>query len=582
MTSMTGGERLVRMLAAESVEVVFGIIDGSYFGLYSTLRDHGIRLVTPRHETSALHMAGAYARLTGRLGVAIASNGPGVANALPGVAVEQGEGNRVLLLTSWRRHQIVGPDRGGTYQYFDQPAVIRPMAKFSEAVPSFDRIPEMFHKALRHSWSGRPGVVHLTIPEDVLNTEFDMTVEDVTPARYRRMQPVGPAAAQVSAAADLLVGAEAPMLHAGSGVLHAHATTELREVAELLHAPVTTSWAARDAIDERLDVAIPMPYSELCDRVRNDADVVLAVGTRFGETDWWGKAPNWRRADSQQLIQVDIDDVLLGMNKPVDIAVQSDAREFLAALAAELRSRDVVPGPARVERLAAYGAARTQARATLDQALATEAAPLHSAQVAGIAQQVCGDDSVLVADGGNTAIWAQLYHQVRQPHSLLSTYKFGMLGAGVAQALGARAARPTATVCCLIGDGAFGFHPLEIETAVRNDLPVIVVVLVDHAWGMVKVNQEFALDAQQLVAEGGLPAEKRINTDLGETRYDTMAQAMGALGFRVDDGAGLRAALGEAIAAQRPAVIHVDVDARAHKFAPSLLTFKAMHAEPAG
>jgi acetolactate synthase-1/2/3 large subunit len=114
--AITGGERIARMLAEEGVEVVFGIIDGTYFGLYGHLSEYGIRLVSPRHETSAVHMAGAYARLTGRLGVAIASNGPGVANALPGVAVENGEGNRVLLLTSWRRHQLVDPDRGGTFQ----------------------------------------------------------------------------------------------------------------------------------------------------------------------------------------------------------------------------------------------------------------------------------------------------------------------------------------------------------------------------------------------------------------------------------------------------------------------------------
>ncbi len=123
MDRMTGGALIARMLKAEGVEVVFGIIDGSYFGLYSSLRDLGIALITPRHETGAAHMAGAYARLTGKLGVCIASNGPGVANVLPGVAVENGEGNRVLLISSWRRSGIVNPDRGGTYQYFKQVAV---------------------------------------------------------------------------------------------------------------------------------------------------------------------------------------------------------------------------------------------------------------------------------------------------------------------------------------------------------------------------------------------------------------------------------------------------------------------------
>jgi acetolactate synthase-1/2/3 large subunit len=591
MTDISGGQRIAAMLAAEGVEVVFGIIDGTYFGLYSHLRDHDIRLVTPRHETTALHMAGAYARLTGRLGVAIASNGPGVANALPGVAVENGEGNRVLLITSWRRHPIVGPDRGGTYQYFDQPAVIRPMAKWSGAAMSFDRLPELMHRALRISWRGRPGVVHLTVPEDVMNTPHAApAVPDVGPERYRRTVPVEPPGALVEEAAVLLAEAAAPLVHAGSGVLHARATEELRRVAELLAAPVTTSWAARDVLDERLAVSLPMPYTDLCTAARSDADVVLAVGSRLGETDWWGKAPYWRRPTEQRLVQVDVDEEVLGLNKPADVAVLGDAALFLARLADRLEQPDLAAvlatrRDARTARLAAYGEQRAAARAALDQARAATGDPVHSAQLAPAVQEVFPEDTVLVVDGGNTAIWANLFHEVRVPHSLLSTYKFGMLGAGVAQALGARTAHPDRPVVCLTGDGAFGFHPQEVETAVRNELPVVVVVAVDRAWGMVKVNQEFALNPQKLVAEGGLPDEERINTDLGEIRYDLMAESMGALGLRVSAYRDLRPALQtalEAVTGGRTVVVHVDVDRTAHKFAPSLLTFKEMHQEPAG
>ena len=173
MTQMVGGEALARMLAAEGVEVVFGIVDGTYMGFFGSFEKHGIRLVSPRHETSAAHMAGAYARLTGKLGVCMASNGPGVANILPGVAVENGEGNRVLLITSCRRTPIAYPDRGGTYQYFNQTGVTRAMTKWSGAVPSFDRLPEFFRRAARISWSGRPGVVHLDVPETVMNGIFE-------------------------------------------------------------------------------------------------------------------------------------------------------------------------------------------------------------------------------------------------------------------------------------------------------------------------------------------------------------------------------------------------------------------------
>jgi acetolactate synthase-1/2/3 large subunit len=582
MESVTGGERIVRMLKAEGVEVVFGIIDGSYFGLYSKLHEHGIRLVTPRHETSAVHMAGAYARLTGKLGVCLASNGPGAANALPGVAVENGEGNRVLLLTSWRRSAIVDPDRGGTYQYFDQVAVMRPMAKWSEAAESIDRIPEALRRALRQCWKGRPGVVHLSVPEDILNTPFEIPAQpDLPPERYRCQETQSPSAATVRRAAELLLEAELPMIHAGSGVIHAGAHAELREVAELLRAPVTTSWAARDVIDERSPVSIPMGYIELNSLVRNQADLVLALGTRFGETDWWGKPPYWRDPADQKMIQVDLDEGMLGQNKPVDLGVVADVRAFLAALAAELKERSLPESArAREEKLGLYAAEKQAARATLDEALAADGEPIHSSRIAPICQEAFDDDAVMVIDGGNTAIWANLYHEVRVPGTLLSTFKFGMLGAGVAQTVAAKVALPERQVYCIIGDGAMGFHCQEIETAVRCELPVIFLVLCDRQWGMVKVNQEFAIDPRRTLLEGGLSPEENINTDLGEIRFDLMAESMGAHGERVSRPDELRPAIERSLASGKCAVIHLDVDRKAHKFAPNLATFKDMHQEP--
>ena len=149
MEAITGGELIARMLKAEGVDTVFGIIDGTYFGLYSAFPALGIRLISPRHETCAAHMAGAYARLTGKLGVCIASNGPGVANLLPGLVVENAEGNRVLAITSARREGTIAPDRGGTYQSFPQVEVTAPMTKWSVRVPSLARLPELTRRAFR-------------------------------------------------------------------------------------------------------------------------------------------------------------------------------------------------------------------------------------------------------------------------------------------------------------------------------------------------------------------------------------------------------------------------------------------------
>ncbi len=585
--TVRGGEIVTRLLAAEGVRHVFGIIDGTYFGLYSTLGSHGLELITPRHETSAVHMAAAYARLTGGLGVCIASNGPGVANALPGVAVENAEGNRVLLVTSSRRHAIVEPDRGGTFQCFPQTQAIAAMAKLSVHVPSFDRIAELTRRALRMCFTGRPGVVHLDIPEDLMNrSEAEEAAWFVPPAQYRVDGTFAPRARDVAAAADLLLAAERPLLHAGSGVLHAGATDALVEVAELLDAPLTTSWAARSAVDERHRLAIPMIYLDAVGAARNEADAVLVLGSRLGETDWWGKAPYWAAPADQRMIQVDLEPEVIGNLRPVDVPVQADVGDFLVALAEELRTRTgsgTPPRPpARTRWIASLRRRVAARRAKLDKHLKKRSLPMHPAHVPTVAQEVFGDDAILVVDGGNTAVWTNFFTQLRRPGSLLTTPKMGMLGAGCSQVLAAKVAHPDRPAYCILGDGAMGFHPQEVETAVRHGLNVVWIVLCDRQWGMVKMNQQFALKPVKTLIRKSLGPDETIGADLGEIEFDALARSMGAYGERVADPAGLRGALERAVASGRPAVVHVDVDPVAHMWAPNLKDFKDMHAEPGG
>ena len=582
MDKLTGGEVIARMLRLEGVENVFGIIDGSYFGLYSTLGKYGIELITPRHETCGAHMAGAYARMTGKLGVCIASNGPGVANVLPGVAVENGEGNRVLLITSTRRAGTGYPDRGGTYQYFDQVGVIKPMAKWSGAVPSFARIPELMRRAFRCSYGGRPGVVHVDVPEDFMNGK-DVCEALLEPAAYRRVSPIVPDPAQVRAAAELLVEAELPLIHAGSGVIHAEAYDELRLVAEMLHCPVCTSWAARGVFPENNDRAIPMLYVALNNQVRNDADVVLALGSRIGETDWWGKAPNWRSPAQQRLVQVDIDDDILGLNKPTTLAILGDVKLFLKELVPHLAEmKEKIRFDVRRAAIQKYVSERRAQRLKLDRSLRDDGPLTSAAHVARVCERFFGDDAICVIDGGNTAIWAHFYREVKCPNTILQTAKFGMLGAGVAQTLGAKIAHPNRKVYCIIGDGAMGFHPQEIETAVRNNLQVTYLVCCDKQWGMVKMNQQFAFRPIKTMFAKYLGPEETINADLGEVQWDRLAESMGAHGERVSQPGGLHSALERAQESGRCAVIHVDVDPVKHMWAPNLLDFKKMRQEPRG
>jgi acetolactate synthase I/II/III large subunit len=581
MGEISGGEVIAKMLSLENVETVFGIIDGTYFGFYSSLQKYGIELITPRHETSAAHMAGAYARVTGKLGVCMASNGPGVANILPGLVVEQGEGNRVLVITSARRTGIMYPDRGGTYQCFDQVGVISQMAKWSEAVPSFERIPEMMRTALRKCYEGRPGVVHLDIPENILNTKVKTDITFWAPHQYRLTEMPGASDQQIDAAVELLVNAEFPLIHAGSGVIHARASEELEMVAELLQSMVTTSWAARGAIPEKNPLMIPMLHIQTNNKARNEADVLLVLGSRLGETDWWGKAPYWNA--NQKMIQVDLDPSILGANKPAEVAVQADVKKFLTQLYEKLLKRkSEMAIEQRKEKIDRILTDKEKDRAKLDKHLEDFAIPMNPAHVPAICQEVFPKDAITVLDGGNTVIWSNFFWQVDQPGSVISTYKFGMLGAGIGQALGAAAANRNRPVCCIIGDGAMGFHPQEIETAVRNQLQVIFVVVVDKQWGMVKMNQQFALKPIKTVLKKSLSPEETINADLGDIQFDKLAESMGAYGEYVNDPKDLKSALKRALNTGKCSVLHVEVDPVKHMWAPGLKYFKDMHAEPKG
>jgi acetolactate synthase-1/2/3 large subunit len=582
MGERTGGEAIARTLEQEGVSHFFGIVDGTYTQLFAHLVEQGLAMISPRHESIALHMAGAYARLSGRLGVAIASNGPGVANALPGVAVESGEGNRVLLLTSSRRTGITYPDRGGAYQCFDHCGVIRPMAKWSESAQSHARIPELLRQALRACWSGRPGVVHLDVPEDLINGAGP-ALPLPEPWQYRRAQPVEPPGDAVRRAADLLAAARLPMIHAGSGVIHAQAFDELARVAELLHAPVTTSWGARGVLSERSPLAWPMVHVEACTHLRNDADAVLCVGSDVGETDWWGKPPYWAPTRLQRWIQVDVEERVLGRNRPVELAVLGDAKRFLALLGDELAGRRMDLA-ARREAVAALAEDKLADRAALDAVLANRKSPLVTAHVGVACREAFADDAVFVFDGGNAAVWGNFYTELRTPNTQLATAHFGHLGAGVGQALGACVVRPGTQVCCILGDGAMAFQMQEVETAVRHGLAPVFLVCADRQWGMVKINQKVALGPvkQSFKRALGPDHEGTINTDLGEIAWDRVAAAMGAHGERVSHPDELAPALRRCLDAGRCAVVHVDVDPGAHLFAPGLLHFKAMHQEPAG
>ena len=582
MAEIFGGAVVAKMLRKEGVEQFFGIIDGTYNHLFISAVDEGLKMITPRHETVAAHMAGAYARVTGKLGVFLASNGPGVANVLSGAVIEHLEGNRVLLITSARRRGVTDPDRPGAYQAFDQHKVIRDFAKWSVYIRDFERIPGQMQEAFRRCFSGRPGLVHVDIPEDIINSAGPEPAF-LEPAQYRPLTPPKACQDEVRAAARMLAEAEMPMIQAGSGVIHALAFSELKEVAELLNAPITASWAADSVLPHNLPFICPMGLNEMVNGIRNAADLCLCLGSSMGETDWWGKAPYWALPEKQKFIQVDLEASVIGRNRQVDMAVVADIKSFLTDLAAELKKLDSGAGkPGRLAILQKIGEAKQMGQKAVGEGIAAmPASPVHALHAAVSLRQILPADTIFVLDGGNTVLWGS-FISCLAPNTRLSTWHMGHLGSGQGYALGAAAARPATKVCLFTGDGAMGFHMQELETAVRYGLNIMFVIVADKQWGMVKINQMVNMEQHKERYPNALKATGCVNTDLGPIAWAELAKAVGMPGENAKTVEEFQAAAARFAALKGPSLIQIDVDPVAHMRCPVLKIFKDMHNEPAG
>ncbi len=569
MAEITGGELLLRCLHAEQVKFIHAITDGTYMIFLEALErlgdEMGIKLIVPRHEAAAAHAADAYTRVTGEPAVVMACAGPGAANLLSGIICAQGEGSPVVAITTARRSDVSDLYRHlGATQSPDHLPLFRPAVKWNGKVEHWQRIPDMVRHAFRVATAGHPGPVHLLISEDVLATRSDLdSVQIWQPEQYRitAKPPANPAA--VRRAAELLVNAQLVNVHAGGGAQRAGAGAEVQALAEYLGVPITNTISARGIVSEDH----PQFFAPLCMAAfmaHQQADVVLAIGTRIGELSMWGKPPLWGDPASQKLIQIDADPTNIGLNRPVDVPLVGDAKIVLGQLLAEVKKltpqRD--PHPA----IAQLRAVQDQWQQELDAPMADKnRTPMLTGQIL----QVCNDffppDAVTVIDGGNTTMWAMHYHLPRRQRSLLYTSNMGYLGTGLPYAIGAKIAVPDRPVYCITGDSAFGFNIQELETAVRNNLPVIIIVAVDGAYGMEKSAQKrvFGREADW------------FGHNLAPVRYDQVAIAMGCHGEYVEKASELKAALERAVASQKPAVIHAAVDPDANVNPPGLWIWNA-------
>ena len=552
MTELTGGELLARALANEGVKFVFGLPCPEVDPLLAALEDNGIRLVPIRHEAAAVHMAEGLYKTTGQVAVVLGNPGPGSANLLPGMLTAKHEGVPVLAITSQHRLGVVYPSTPATFQGQDQLDLFKPVTKWNGPVFEWTRIPELVRLAFREMWSGRPGPVQLEVPAPVLYATGDPATARILPAASGRAPLPEASDAQLTAAAELLAGAKRPVIFAGSGVDRGRANDALLALAELLQCPVIPSMAARSVVPHDHPLYFNS-QSPAADDLRRNADVLLVVGSRVGNLDvpfdkYWGDPQHCR------LIQIDVEPRDMGVSRPLELGILSDARPALEGLAEKLKGRGLAShgrSDVAAQRLVHDGWMKTLA----DAVAAWEGSGIHPAHAIGTVGAVFGRDAVYCTDGGMTSLWAAMALPSTRPSSYHGILELGMLGTGIPSAIGAKLGAPERDVVCVTGDGAAGFNAMELQTAAREGLGITFVVMAESEWTMEIINE---------VAQWG----RTFGTAMGEVRWDKVAEGLGCHGEFVDALDELPAALTRARAAAGPAVVCVKTSKEANLAVP--------------
>jgi acetolactate synthase I/II/III large subunit len=543
MARINGGEMLVRALEREDVHEIFALHGGHLDAIFKACREHNFRVIDTRHEQAAAHMADGWARTTGRPGVAMVTAGPGVTDAVTGVANAYLDAIPMVLIGG--RSPLLDdellPLQGG----IDQVALMRPITKWARSVVHTARIPEYVAMAFRQAVSGRPGPVFLELPIDVL---FARAEEEsvVFPENYRPKAPAGPSREALQQTLKWIDEAERPAILAGGGVWFGQAAKELTEFAEIAHVPVLANAKARGAISEEHPLCFgafgaihPAAHAR---RGGKSADLVILLGTRIGLAT--GGRNSVIPADAR-VVQVDIEPEEIGRGRSIDLGIVADCAEFLRQAIAAARETKFNRHEAWIEQLTAMRAGQRQ---RWDEAMTTER-PIHPARMAREVVQALEPDAIIAADGGETAAWIANAFKARQPGSFLSHGYLGCLGIGIPFALAAKVAHPQRQVVCVIGDGSVGLNFAEFDTALRHNLPVTVVINNDMQWGMSKHGQVLAWGPGNTVA-----------TELGVIRYERAAQGLGAHAEFVEHASQIASSLKRALDSGRAACVNIMTD----------------------
>lgn len=530
---LNGAEIVIECLKEQGVDTVFGYPGGAILNVYDALYEHSneIRHILTSHEQGAAHAADGYARATGKVGVCLATSGPGATNLVTGIATAYMDSIPVVAITCNVGVSLLGKD---SFQEIDIAGITMPITKHNFIVKDVEKLAETIRKAFRIARSGRPGPVLIDIPKDITAnvTEYLPREAEFPP---RKTETITEEA--LSRAVEMIEASQKPFIYAGGGVVLSGASRELREFAEKVDAPVTDTLMGKGAFpgtDPRYTGMVGMHGTKTSNYGVSECDLLIAVGARFDDRV---TSDTEKFAKNAQILQIDIDPAEMNKNVLIDHGIVGDLKEVLMRLNARLEEQS---HPEWMEQIAAY---------QKEYPLQYEDGKLTGPYIVEEIYRQTKGDAIITTEVGQHQMWAAQYYKYKHPRTLLTSGGLGTMGYGLGAAIGAKTAYPDKVVVNIAGDGCFRMNMNEIATATRSNIPVIELVFNNHVLGMVRQWQTLFY------------GERYSHTVLNDkVDFVKLAEAMGAKAYRITKKEEVEPVLKEAIALGEPVVIDCIID----------------------
>ncbi|MDV2481974.1 biosynthetic-type acetolactate synthase large subunit [Methanoculleus sp. Wushi-C6] len=538
----TGARTLIEALQREGVDTIFGYPGGVVLPIYDELYDSSIRHILVRHEQAAAHAADGYARASGRVGVCLATSGPGACNLVTGIATAYMDSIPVVALTGQVPTALLGND---AFQESDITGITMPVTKHNYLVKDANDLDQVIREAFYVARTGRPGPVLVDLPKDVSTSVVKGNRPLPETVSLRGYQPTYEGhVRQIDKAIDLLVGAERPLVYAGGGVVLSEASPELLEFIETAAVPVTTTLMGLGAVpgDHPLNLGmLGMHGTQSANYAVTECDLLIAVGVRFDDRVT-GKIETF--APNAAVVHIDIDPAEIGKNKKVDVPIVGDVKAVLRAILRRMKKRgDTANWVARINTWKAQFPLRFR-----------DDERLHPQYVVRQLSDVLQGEGIITSEVGQNQMWTALYYRFTKPRTWITSGGLGTMGYGFPAAIGAHFARPDLPVVDVAGDGSFQMNIQELGTVAHYKIPVKVVILNNMYLGMVRQWQELFYD------------RRYSYTELPPVDFVKIANAYGVEGIRVEEKGGVREAIETALATDGPFVLDFRVEREENVF----------------